>query len=76
MLTLIGEELDPDNYITGIYLTDKHMRGTVSLRLEIWFSTPDETICDYITEELRQRLDHAFPDLPFRFSRIIRKARK
>ena len=42
MLTLIGEELDPDAYVTGVYLTDKHTRGTVSLRLEVWFSTADD----------------------------------
>ena len=42
VLLLIGEGIDPDEYITGAYLTDKHTRGSVSLRLEIWFSTEDE----------------------------------
>jgi hypothetical protein len=35
-------QVDPDEYVNGVFLTDKHSRGTVSLRLEIWYATADD----------------------------------
>lgn len=44
-----------------------------ALRLDVWFATDDDAIMDYICEELRLLLKKECPDLPFRFSRIMRK---
>lgn len=52
---------------------DKHARNTTALRLDVWFATDDDTIMDYVCEELRLILRKECPDLPFRFSKIQRK---
>jgi hypothetical protein len=133
VLALIGEQIDPDNFINGVYLQvrrgnprrvgddvllrreggcdvlgiyagrevgrvpvlhpahctrlvftspppvpprasqDKHARNVTALRLDVWFATDDDAIMDYICEELRLLLKKECADLPFRFSRIMRK---
>lgn len=65
--SLIGETIDPANYIVGAALTNKKNRSTVALRLELWFSVKDEEICDAIAGELSAILHEQTPDLPFRF---------
>ena len=69
---MIAEHIDPADYLVGSYLQDKHSRGTVALRLELWFSTDDVSICAAISEELRLLLKHDLPELPFRFKEYVR----
>lgn len=72
VLAFISEQIDPADYLVGAYLTDKHSRQTVALRLELWFSTDDAAVCDAITEELRLLLKAELPDLPFNFKPVVR----
>lgn len=44
VLALIGEQVDPDNFVNGVYLQDKHARNTTALRLDVWFSTDDDQV--------------------------------
>lgn len=74
VLAIIGETIDPAECITGAYLTDKHKKGSVALRLELWFSTPDDAICDAICGELAAMLREKLPDLPFKFQAPKKKA--
>jgi hypothetical protein len=67
VMAIIGESVDPLEYIVGAYLTDKKSKNGVALRLELWFSTKDDDICDAIAGELGRILAEKLPDLPFRF---------
>lgn len=75
MLSFISEQVDPADFLVGAYLTDKHSRGTVALRLELWFSTEDAAVCDAIAEELRLLLKAELPDLPFAFKPVLRSVK-
>lgn len=67
VLALIGEQIDPANYLIGAYLTDKHSKASVVLRLELWFSTDDAVICEAISQELAYLLKESLPSKAFRF---------
>ena len=53
----IGETLDPDNYICGVRLVDKSKGARPCYRLEVWFSTREQEICDSIRANLISCLD-------------------
>jgi len=44
LLGLIGETMDPDNYICGVRVADKTNRNKSSYKIEIWLSTTDQAI--------------------------------
>jgi hypothetical protein len=76
VLGIIGEVLDPGEYINGVYLTDKQVatKKAAALRLEIWFSIKDDVICESICKELvnllRTQTRGQGGELPFRFTKM------
>lgn len=77
VLAIIGEILDPKEYIAGVYLTDKHRGKAAALRLEVWFNVGAEadSICQAICAELVTLL-RGVCELPFRFSKMQHFSRK
>ena len=77
VLSVIGEVLDPKEYIAGVYLTDKHRGKAAALRLEVWFNVGAEadTICQAICAELVTLL-RGVCELPFRFTKMQFFSRK
>jgi hypothetical protein len=76
VLGIIGEVLDPGEYINGVYLTDKQVasKKAAALRLEIWFNVKDDIICESICRELvnllRTQTRGQGGELPFRFTKM------
>lgn len=69
VLSVIGEIADPGEFINGVYLTDKHRGKSAALRLEVWFSVRDDSICSDICNELLRLLKEA-TNLPFRWNKM------
>ena len=80
VLAVIGEVVDPAEYINGAYLTDKQGSGkrTAALRLEVWFNERSDDVCENICAELvkvlkqtnKSGVTSGVAELPFRFSKV------
>ena len=77
VLAVIGEVVDPAEYINGAYLTDKQGSGkrTAALRLEVWFNERSDDVCENICAELvkvlkSQTSKNGLAELPFRFHKM------
>ena len=72
VFAIVGESLDPDDFIMGAELKDKRNRGaSVALRLDILFAKEDKDVCDAICGELTRMLKEKVPGLPFLFERRV-----
>ena len=73
VFAIVGETLDPDEFIMGAELKDKRNKGSasVALRLDILFAKEDKDICDAICGELTRMLKERVPSLPFLFERRV-----
>jgi hypothetical protein len=76
ILAIIGEDADPSGSLLGAYIQDKHDRGTVSLRLELWFATDDEAIMNTVSEEFSYRMGKVIRNKLFTFRTPQRDTKK
>lgn len=77
MLAAIGESVDAEGILNGVYILDKtegKPRSTPPrVRIELWTNTDDDLACAKLTSQLGRLLSREVPEIKFDFRKSGRK---